>query len=659
MSSTRWYLLVLITAALALVAGVNFIQKSTIEHLLGRDATATGIALANYLLSNINDLDRIVAGEPPSARSRAVLDQARRMGHVFGAKIYDGEGRLRMISGGLTETAAEEEILARHNKGAQDAIAADRPSVEAKGGVPPSRPRFYAEAYVPAYRNGKLIGVVEAYVDQTEKRAYFYSSFRDAALTLSGLFCIAFLIPAAAWYYRSYQKHLADARIRYLAGHDALTGLTNRSQLTNRLDDALTAACDGDRAVAIHIIDLDRFKDINDTLGHDAGDALIRSVADRLRAIAQPTDLVGRLGADEFAFVHGLPPDRADAAAEVQGGLILQALQGPHELNGHSVSVLARIGAAVGPHHGEDASRLLKCADLALSSCKQDGRARFMLFTHDLDSEFAARLALERMVREAVACGRLRLHFQPLYKIDGPLTGFEALARLEANDGSLIPPATFIPIAESIGAIDEIGTWVLERACSTACAWPEHLSVAVNLSPAQFTGGVRQVVAHALEETGLAPQRLELEITESMLLGDTENILAQLTGLKALGVSIVMDDFGTGYSSLSYLWRFPFDKLKIDRSFMSASSRADGTAEKIIRTIVTLGHSLRMEVTMEGVETPEQAAFISGSRCDEVQGFYYGRPSPTERVASVIMADFRRRAAIPVAEIRDDDRAAG
>lgn len=658
MSSTRWYLIALIAAALALIAGVNFIQKSTTEHLLSKDATATGIALADYLLANIEDIDRIVAGEPPSAGSRAVLEQARRMGHVFGAKIYDGDGRLRMISGGLTETAAEEELLALHNKGAQEAIAAGRPSVEAKEGVPPSRPSFYAEAYVPAYRDGKLIGAVEAYVDQTEKRAFFQSSFRNAALALSGLFCIAFLIPAAAWYYRSYQKHLADARIRFLAGHDALTGLTNRAQITRRLNEALTA-CEGSRAIAIHVVDLDRFKDINDTLGHDAGDALIRSVADRLTAIAHPDDLVGRLGADEFAYVHAVQSDCAVAAAERQGDLILQALQQPHMVGGHTVSVSARIGSAVGPQHGEDALRLLKCADLALSRCKQDGRARFMLFTRDLDAEFAARLALEQMVRDAVASGRLRLHFQPLYKIDGPLTGFEALARLEANDGSLIPPATFIPVAESIGAIDEIGAWVLERACFAACTWPEHLSVAVNLSPLQFTGGICQVVGRALERTGLAPQRLELEITESILLSDTETVLAELTELKTLGVGIVMDDFGTGYSSLSYLWRFPFDKLKIDRSFISASLRADGTAEKIIRTIVALGHSLQMDVTMEGIETAEQAAFISEVRCDEVQGFYYGRPAPTERLASVIMADFRRRVARPSdVQVREDDRAA-
>ena len=223
-----------------------------------------------------------------------------------------------------------------------------------------------------------------------------------------------------------------------------------------------------------------------------------------------------------------------------------------------------------------------------------------------------------------------------------------------------MPPAEFIPVAESIGVIDEISAWVIRRACLTALTWPESLSVAVNLSPAQFAAGnVGGTVGQILRETGLAPERLELEITESLLLSDSENVLAELVELKNLGVSIVMDDFGTGYSSLGYLWRFPFDKIKIDRSFMSASARADGTAEKIIRTIVTLGHSLRMQVTMEGVETPEQAAFISEIRCDEVQGFFYGRPAPAAEVARIIMRDFRERATQPKPASRETDRAAG
>jgi len=298
---------------------------------------------------------------------------------------------------------------------------------------------------------------------------------------------------------------------------------------------------------------------------------------------------------------------------------------------------------AIAPDHGSDAGRLLKSADLALDKAKQDGPQHTRLFSAELDTALDTRLKYERAIKAAIESDGFLLHYQPQFKnAGGELIGFEALLRLPTRDGGFIPPTAFIPIAETMGLINRIGAWVLEKACTTALTWPEHLMVSVNLSAAQFAGGdVAATVSRVLKRVGLAPHRLELEITESLLLHDTEAVLAELAALKAIGVAIVMDDFGTGYSSLSYLWRFPFDKIKIDGSFMHALDANDANAEKIIRTIAALGRSLRMRVTVEGVENSRQVGFVHMIDCDEVQGYFFGRPTPASELGRIILVDYR------------------
>jgi predicted signal transduction protein with EAL and GGDEF domain len=322
-------------------------------------------------------------------------------------------------------------------------------------------------------------------------------------------------------------------------------------------------------------------------------------------------------------------------------------------LAGHEVRTSVCVGTAVAPDHGHESARLIRSAELALWKAKQDGPGHARLFLPDYDDELAARLKLERSIVDALENRRFLLHFQPLVDARADrLTGFEALLRLPDGKNGFVPPDVFIPVAEKMGLIDQIGAWVIGEACTTAAAWPEELTVAVNLSPAQFArGNVAAHVAAALAASGLTPQRLELEITESLLIEDTEAVMDQLARLKDLGAAIVMDDFGTGYSSLGYLWRFPFDKIKIDRSFLHAYDGDDATAEKIIRTIVALGHALRVRVNAEGVETERHAAFVRTIDCDEVQGFFYGRPMPASDVAATILARFRRQLqASPAAE---------
>jgi diguanylate cyclase (GGDEF)-like protein len=451
------------------------------------------------------------------------------------------------------------------------------------------------------------------------------------------LTALSFGIPAIAWYRRTREKQQADRRIRYLAHHDALTGLTNRVRLGELLDKQLAILPTNGIGLALHFIDLDRFKEVNDSLGHDGGDFLLKTLAERLRAVTRAEDIVARLGGDEFVVVQTAV--RNKQMAEDFARRLMAATVPPVNFQEQGILPGITIGVALAPTDGKTADRLLKSADLALYAGKKAGRNCVRFFTPDLDESMQARLRLERTIREAVANDRFDLHYQPVFEIDNhKLVGFEALLRLPADDGTLIPPATFIPVAEDMRLIGKIGEWVLDRACRNAATWPDHLTIAVNLSPAQFeTGNITEIVAAALKASGLDPHRLELEITESLLLADSEPTMAQLKKLKDMGIAIVMDDFGTGYSSLSYLWQFPFDKIKIDRSFMQGLDDSGRDAATVVKSVIALGRELHMRVTVEGVETAEQKVFLERAQADLVQGYHFGRPIPATELGAFML----------------------
>jgi diguanylate cyclase (GGDEF)-like protein len=638
-------LLVLVLTALA--TGTWTIEKRAIEHLLYRDAVSTGLHWASYLAESVDDLVEIAQGEKPSPASMIFFEQAQKAGNVFRYKIFDKEGRLRLVSDELTAVGTDAQNLGQHNAAAAQAIAAGQPLVVAKEGQPPARPYYFAEAYVPVVVDGRMIAIVEAYVNQTDKRDTFRATFTITAILLSLLMVCAFCVPAVAWHLRTKQKLRAEDRVYFLAHHDAMTGLPNRNRLIEKLQESLLEAPSNAKRLALHYIDIDHFKNVNDTLGHDAGDSLIKATADRLRAISGSNNVVARLGGDEFVLVH----QNLHEVDEVEmARRILETMAKPFNLNGHAVIVTASVGVGLAPQDGDTAGVLLKSADLAMYRAKGDGRNCIRFFVAGMDAELQARLTLEHAIREAAVNDAFELHFQPVVDLPGErLAGFEALLRLQSVDGSYVPPATFVPIAEEMGLISKIGTRVIHEACRIAATWPDHLTVAVNLSPAQFSGGICDTVAAALAETGLQPNRLELEITESLLLQDTGAVIMELRRLKALSVSIVMDDFGTGYSSLSYLWRFPFDKIKIDRSFMLAFDTSDKNVETIVRTIVGLGRSLGMRVTAEGVENARQIEFVRNTKCDQAQGYYFGEALPAAEIPTKIFSDFHRRLTGPLA----------
>ncbi|MCK1358523.1 EAL domain-containing protein [Bradyrhizobium sp. 199] len=429
------------------------------------------------------------------------------------------------------------------------------------------------------------------------------------------------------------ERRRAEARIAYMAHHDALTGLLNRVKFREELEGILGTIAPGERA-AVLCVDLDRFKSVNDTLGHPAGDALLQAVADRLRGCLGPLDVVARVGGDEFALVQygAQPVDATTLSTE-----IIKAVGQPYDIDGHQVIVSASVGIALAPDDGDDPDILLKKADIALYRAKKDGRNAYRFFESDMDATMQERRVLEMGLRQALELNQFEIFYQPLLDLkSGRVSGFEALLRWRHQARGLVSPADFIPLAEEIGLIVPIGRWVLQRACQDAMNWPGDIKLAVNLSPVQFKSGTLVFdVVSALARSGLPAHRLELEITESALLESTEATIAILDQLRELGARISMDDFGTGYSSLSYLRSFPFDKIKIDQSFIRELSDAPESIA-IVRAIASLGSSLGMSVTAEGVETTDQLRRIHVEGCTEAQGYLFSRPRPAHEVEMVL-----------------------
>jgi diguanylate cyclase (GGDEF)-like protein len=447
-------------------------------------------------------------------------------------------------------------------------------------------------------------------------------------------------------------QRAAEARIAYLARHDALTGLANRAVLREELQRQLLRCARGED-LAVLYLDLDQFKPVNDSHGHGVGDGLLREVACRLRGCARETDLVARLGGDEFAVVQcGVPQP---SSSRQLARRIVDALAEPVDVAGLRLHIGTSVGVAVAPFDGEDPDTLLKHADLALYRAKADGRGTLRYFEPEMDRRANERRVLEAELREALETGQFFLEYQPQLRLDETaVSGVEALLRWRHPVRGRVSPADFVPLAEETGLIVPIGRWVLEQACRDATAWPDTLRVAVNASAVQFRhGALLRDVMHALQLSGLPPQRLEVEVTESVMLQDQEQSVALLHRLRELGVRIAMDDFGTGYSSLSTLHRFPFDRIKIDRSFVAdLEHRAD--ARSIVRAVAGLGRSLGIATTIEGVENEAQLAIARLEGCAEVQGFIYSRPRPACEIADFVAHFDPRRdapgaAAVPAA----------
>jgi diguanylate cyclase (GGDEF)-like protein/PAS domain S-box-containing protein len=424
-----------------------------------------------------------------------------------------------------------------------------------------------------------------------------------------------------------------EQQIEHLSHHDLLTDLPNRAAFNDRLDDDIAHAAAKGVTCALLMLDIDGLKTINDVYGQETGDAILRLVAERAGKAADHAFLA-RVGDDEFAVIapDGPQPQTAVSLAEA----IVAALEPAIEVNGYTVKAGVTIGIAIYPQDGGDGAALVANADVALEHAKEHARGSIRFFEPETDRQLREERALQQDLRLAISRGEIDIHYQPQARMDGSIVGFEALARWHHPARGIVPPNRFIPIAEESGSIMEIGEWILRRACEEAASWPNDLSVAINLSPVQFQhGDLPKLVHEVLLETGLAAKRLELEITESVLIDDLDHAVGILRRLKNLGVRIAMDDFGTGYSSLSYLQAFPFDKIKIDKGFISKIDQCSQSAT-IVRAVIALGRELSLPVLAEGVETEQQLRFLAKESCDGIQGYYIGKPLPIDNYFDVV-----------------------
>ena len=439
------------------------------------------------------------------------------------------------------------------------------------------------------------------------------------------------------------ERMRAEEQIRHLAHYDALTDLPNRALFHERLKQELAHIAEG-RHLAVLYIDIDEFKSVNDSLGHMIGDELLKSVAARLKECVGTSDFVARLGGDEFAIVQTAVKEAGEVVELVRR--TFDAIRAPYDCLGHQVTSDASIGIALAPQDGTDLDQILKNADMAMYAAKSAGRRTWRFFEPAMDAHVRERRRLETDLRKAIAEAALEVYYQPCVSLqDNTITGCEALVRWRHPERGMISPAEFIPIAEETGLINELGEWVLATACAEAAGWPDDVRLAVNVSPVQFRGGTLALkIVAALAQSGLAASRLELEITEAVLIRDDEAALQILHQLRTLGVRIALDDFGTGYSSLSYLQRFPFDKIKIDRCFVNDLTEQDGSS--IVQAVVNIATARQMATTAEGVETAEQRELLCSLGCTEMQGYLFSAPKPAEEVRKILFAHHMRPAAV-------------
>ena len=641
-------------AGVALVWGVWSAVQDTANQRLGVESERAAAAWAGQLATTVPDIHLALAGDPPSPTAQDRLHALRAAQGLLRLRLYDLHGSLQWVSDSaakpgpsapqLQDNDAASAALAR-----QAALGLRVPALLRRNNPPPG-PTATAQNFVPLRQGSTTVGVMEVVSDQSDMAAAAAHAGRMAGLAtaLAIALAVALAACAVAALVRHRTGHARSAldRAAFLTEHDVLTGALNHRDFSRRVEQACRHAATGagrHTGLAVICIDLDGFCDINIRHGHQVGDELLRRTGERLQSVLRGADLLARLAGDRFAVLQHGTADSTSVSALVQR--IVQCLAQPHDLPGagglggvsDAVVVSAGVGAALHGVDGDDADTLLHHAELALLRAKASGRGAWSFYDASLDRRLQERRALANDLRQAIAQGWLRLHFQPLYRAaGGALIGYEALARWTHPTRGAVPPMEFIPVAEETGQIQALGRWVLDAACAEAATWPAPLSVAVNLSAAQFRTGPdsQAIVAEvraALQRSGLAPQRLELEITESLLMNHTDQVLSTLHALHALGARIAMDDFGTGYSSLAYLWRFPFDKLKIDRAFTQGLG-SDPRVAVIVRSIVTMAHSLSIRVNAEGVETAEQRDALCLHGCDELQGYLLGRPVPTDRL---------------------------
>ncbi len=496
----------------------------------------------------------------------------------------------------------------------------------------------------PISADNGLVGVLEIELDHNAIASSLASAFRNLSIGLALVLALAVAPPLLFGWHKAIERRRAERTARYLAFHDPLTHLPNRRYAHEEIERRLQATVTSDETMALLSLDLDGFKAINDTFGHAAGDELLRQTTGRLTALLRSGDLLARPGGDEFLILPKL--GATCEAVERLAAEIIESLCKPFDIDGQDASIGASIGIVFADKTWRDRDQLLRAGDVALYEAKMKGRRQAIVFEFSMEERLRLRRETENDLRLAIERDEFILHYQPQFDVKTmTLTGFEALVRWQHPTRGLLPPAEFIQIAENLKLIDTISRWVMHRACFDAVSWSRPLKIAVNVSAVEFEdSNLLATISDALAASGLDPVRLEIELTETVLMGNTDVVIETLNSIRDLGVSVAMDDFGTGYSSLGYLCKFPFDKLKIDRSFLISSDRPK-QAQRIVEAVITLGRSLDLHVVAEGVEDADQLTMLNKLACDEAQGFHLGRPMPAEQAKDLVTEQIEQQAA--------------
>ena len=610
----------------ALIAVTAFLAPGKIGNLeLRREAVTAAERIRAQMLKEPDAVFDALMHPGLSPQFANILDHAGYAHRVLRFELYDEAERLRFTSGqaGLNLSDVPASATAGPTPETPE-VALYKAAAE--GGSLTN----FAVLTLPLQLNGAPRGTFVVYLNQSDQANVLSDYFGIIAAVTLLLLGVGIATPAAFAWMRSQERREAEEQVRYLESHDALTGLANRRAFLEGLGEAMVRMTRDRTQIAVLCLDIDKFKEINDAADHAGGDQVLREIGARIKLSLRDRDLLARLSGDEFAIALVDITNLSDVMAFMNR--LVAALRRPFQVGDKDLLCTTSVGVALAPADGDKATMVLRHAAIALARAKGDGGQRMCFFEPSMDKALQRRRLVEHELRLALGRNEFDVVYQPQYDLATERQcGSEALIRWHHPLHGKIAPGHFISVAEDTGLIVPIGEWVLRRACSDAVTWSEPLTVAVNLSPAQFRDGdIAETVAQVLKETGLDPARLEIEITESLLINDTEEVLSKLNRLRELGVAIAMDDFGTGYSSLSYLARFPFSKIKIDRQFIRNMTR-DPAMRAIVKTIIALGKSLDVTITAEGVETEEQAAMLREFGCPQVQGFLYGYPGAAEQ----------------------------
>jgi len=625
----------LLVAGMIIAAVAGLVERTT-NRMLKADASFEAGTWIRYLDRNVPEFSSILEGRFPVGTSMTFLQQASQLGSVYQFALYNRTGKLVLDPADIGMTGAHSRTTMTFPSEAMRFILKGAPYVRISKLDDRQQPFHYAEAVIPVMKGGHLTGILQVFIDQNKRYELYFSNAVESAIIVGLLLAMG---PILAFWYTVIQKRTMAQKLDFVSTHDPLTGLMNRATWLERFPDAFDRLNTEKPVLIVLAIDLSGVRAANETHGNAAGDYLLRVTGERLEKVVDKSGSISRLGSNQFGVVAAPYVDAIAAAKLVQS--IISELSQPVKFNTGMLHADVCIGIAMAPADGTEQLELVKAAEVALASAMVAGRNTYRFFDAASQKIAEHQRRLERFAAEAIKLRALDVYFQPIVDLrEGRLTGFEALIRVNHPELGPVSPADFIAAAESGGNIDQIGAWCIEQACRAAKQWPDTLTLSVNLSPLQFNSGrLVSMLRRTLEITKFPAYRLELEITEGIMMGEAEYIYTQLRTLQEMGIRVALDDFGTGYSSLSYLWKYPFSKIKIDQSFVRQLDDSN-TAQGIVTTIVSLGRSIGVPLTAEGIETEAQLEFLRSINCDLGQGYLLSRPVPQTDLAAIILRDF-------------------